>query len=310
MELHQLRYFVAAAEAGNFTQAAVRSHISQPSLSQQIIKLEGELGQKLFNRLGRRVQLTPAGQTFFDRARRILSEVDDATRAVRDESGAGNLRFGVIPTVAPYVLPTMMRKIRERLPDTHVEVVEDFGAKILAQVGEGDLDAVIVTLPPAWPNIEIELLYKEPLLAALPEKHPLAAKSQLMPRDMEGQSLVLLGDSSSLGLQTRRFFGDHRINVEVACRCAQVQTVKTLVAAGIGLAIVPEMAADVPHPGVVFRELSGVVPQREIVLVRNVQRFRGRAEETWLEIVREHFAKLRHGVAPQKSGRVTRTVRK
>lgn len=309
MELHQLRYFVAAAETGNFTQAAVRSHVSQPSLSQQIIKLEDELGQKLFNRLGRRVQLTPAGQTFFDRARRILVEVDDAARAVRDESGSGNLRFGIIPSVAPYVLPTLIPMIRKRLPETHVEVVEDFGANLLKQVGAGDLDAVIVTLPPAWPNIEIEQLYKEPLLAALPKNHPLAAQTQLKPRDLEGQSLVLLGDSSSLGLQTRRFFGDHRINVEVACRCAQVMTVKVLVAAGIGLAIVPEMATDVPHPGVVYRELSGFVPQREIVLVRNTQRFRGRAEEAWLEVVREFFAKLRRGSAPPKRGRVTRVLR-
>jgi len=290
MEIHQLRYFVSVAEVGNFTQAAKRCHISQPSLSQQILKLEDELGQKLFDRLGRRVQLTAAGMVFFERAQRILVEIDDAARAVRDESGAGRVRFGIVPSIAPYVLPDLLQRFQDELPDSRVDVHEDFRSLLLEQVDSGDLDAVILTLPPASPNIEIELLYSEPLLAAIPAGHVLATKPRLTPRDLDGQRLVLLGDASSLALQTRRFFGDHRINVDVVCRCAQVWTVKTLVAAGIGLAILPQMAADLAHEGVIYRELSGLVPHREIVLVRHTQRFRGRSEEAWMEIVRDYFA--------------------
>lgn len=304
MEVHQLRYFVSVAEVGNFTQAAKRCHVSQPSLSQQILKLEDELGQKLFDRLGRRVQLTAAGMVFFERAQRILLEIDDATRAVRDESGTGRVRFGIVPSIAPYVLPELLQLFQVQLPDSRVDVHEDFRSLLLEQVDSGELDAVILTLPPASPNIEIELLYSEPLLAAIPAGHPLATKPRLTPRDLDGQRLVLLGDASSLALQTRRFFGDHRINVDVVCRCAQVWTVKTLVAAGIGLAILPQMAADLAHEGVIYRELSGVVPHREIVLVRNTQRFRGRTEEAWMQIVRDYFAQ-RESAATGRNRRPT-----
>jgi len=299
MEVHQLRYFVSAAEVGNFTQAAKRCYVSQPSLSQQILKLEDELGQKLFDRLGRRVQLTAAGLVFFERAQRILIEIDDAARAVRDESGTGRVRFGIVPSIAPYVLPELLQKLHEQLPESRVDVHEDFRSLLLEQVTSGDLDAVILTLPPASPNIEIELLYSEPLLAAIPAEHPLATKPRLTPRDLDGQRLVLLGDASSLALQTRRFFGDHRINVEVVCRCAQVWTVKTLVAAGVGLAILPEMAADIVHEGVIYRELSGLVPRREIVLVRNTQRFRGRMEEAWVQLLRDYFAERGNTTSPR-----------
>lgn len=303
MEIHQLKYFVTAAEVGNFTQAAKRCHVSQPSLSQQILKLEDELGQRLFDRLGRRVQLTAAGLLFFERAQRVLVELEDAARAVRDEGGTGRIRFGIVPSIAPYVLPELLSKVHERLPESRIDVHEDFRTFLLEQVAAGELDGVILTLPPAWPNIEIELLYSEPLLAAIPEGHPLATQARLTPRDLDGQRLVLLGDASSLALQTRRFFGDHRINVEVVCRCAQVWTVKTLVAAGIGLAILPQMAAEIAHEGVIYRELSGVVPKREIVLVRNSQRFHSRIEEAWIQIVREYFAHRSDTQDPQRRHR-------
>jgi LysR family transcriptional regulator, hydrogen peroxide-inducible genes activator len=288
MEIYQLRYFVAVAEAGNFTAAARRSNISQPSLSQQIKNLEDELGHRLFDRLGRRAQLTDPGRAFLERTRRILQEVDDAARAVRESSGGGTVRFGVIPSVAPYLLPDLMPRIRERLPDTRVEVLEDFRSYLIEQVLAGKLDAAIVTMPPDTPKLTIEPLFSEPLLAVMPDKHKLAHKIDLSSSDLEGERLVLLGDSSSLALQTQRFFGDNRVHVEVSCRCAQVKTVKALVAAGLGIAVLPKMAAGRDGiPGLVYRELSDPGPRRELVLVRHQQRFHSRAEETFRTLVQE-----------------------
>lgn len=291
MEIYQLRYFVAAAEAGNFTAAARQSNVSQPSLSQQIKSLEEELGHKLFDRLGRGAQLTQAGHTFLERARSILREVDDAVRAVSDSSGSGLLRFGVIPSVAPYLLPDLMPRIRQRLPDSRVEVLEDFRTFLIDQVLEGKLDAAVVTMPPVTAKLEIEPLIREPLLVVMPDKHPLAGKGRLDPADLDGQRLVLLGDSSSLSLQTQRFFGERHVTIEVSCRCAQVKTVKALVAAGLGLAILPKMAAGRDGiPGLVYRELSDPGPTREIVLVRHHQRFHGRVEETFRSVLHELIA--------------------
>jgi LysR family transcriptional regulator, hydrogen peroxide-inducible genes activator len=288
MEIYQLRYFVTAAEMGNFTAAARRNNVSQPSLSQQIKNLEDELGHRLFDRLGRRAQLTDPGRTFLERARRILQEVDDASRAVRDTSGSGTVRFGVIPSVAPYLLPELMPRLRQSLPDVVVEVFEDFRTYLIEQVLAGKLDAAIVTMPPDTPKLAIEPLFTEPLLAVMPEKHRLAGKTDLNSADLEGQRLVLLGDSSSLSLQTQRFFGDQHVHVDVSCRCAQVKTAKVLVAAGLGLAILPKMAAGRDGiPGLVYRELTDPGPRRELVLVRHQQRFHGRAEETFRSTLRD-----------------------
>jgi LysR family transcriptional regulator, hydrogen peroxide-inducible genes activator len=291
MELHQIRYFLAVAESGSFTAAARHNHVAQPSLSQQIKKLEDELGRRLFDRLGRKAELTEAGRIFIDRARRILQDVDDAERAVRNETGGAKLRFGVIPSAAPYVLPELMPRLKQNLPETEFEVFEDFRSYLIEQIMAGKLDAAMITMPPDRPNLEIEPLFNEPLLAVMPEKHPLAAKSNLRPIDLEGQRLVLLGDSSSLSLQTQRFFGDNHVAVEVSCRCGQVKTVKALVAAGLGLAILPKMAAGRDGiPGLVYRELTEPGPRRELVLVRHQQRFHGRAEETFRTTLHEFCA--------------------
>jgi LysR family transcriptional regulator, hydrogen peroxide-inducible genes activator len=293
MELHQLRYFVAVVETGSFTAAARKCFVAQPSLSQQIKKLEDELGQPLINRLGRHAELTPAGSLFLERARRILWEVEDAARIVHDEGEAGRLRVGVLPSIAPYLLAEVLTQARVRLPGTVAEIDEDFRSGIIDGVVTGRLDLAIATLPPEHANLETEVLLTEPLLVAMPVNHPFLSKSDLLSADLAGQRLVFLGEASSLGLQTRRFFGDLRIQVEPASRCSQVKTVKTLVAAGLGLAIIPKMAADLEHPGVRYRALSDAKPQREIVIVRHHLRFHSRAERAFVEVLRECCAARR-----------------
>src|SRR5688572_31049175 len=127
MELHQLRYFVAVAQTGNFSRAAERCHVSQPSLSQQILKLERRLGQPLFNRLGRRAVLTDAGRLLLDRALSVLATIDDAERRLRagDQMHAGRLAIGAIPTIAPYVLPPTLEAFVKRRPLVELTVRED-----------------------------------------------------------------------------------------------------------------------------------------------------------------------------------------
>jgi LysR family hydrogen peroxide-inducible transcriptional activator len=190
-----------------------------------------------------------------------------------------------------------MPRLRQNLPDAQIEVFEDFRTYLIEQVLAGKLDAAVATMPPDNPKLAIEPLFSEPLLAVMPEKHRLAAKAGLSSADLEGQRLVLLGDSSSLSLQTQRFFGDQRVNVAISCRCAQVKTVKVLVAAGLGLAILPKMAAGRDGiPGLVYRELTDPGPRRELVLVRHQQRFHGRAEEVFRTVVRDLCAE-RYGAA-------------
>src|SRR5947209_18122795 len=148
MELHQLRYFVAVAQAGNFSRAAERCHVSQPSLSQQIQKLERRLGRPLLNRLGRRAVLTDAGRQLLDRATAILAAVEDTERRLLDGDGVGGrLSVGAIPTVAPYLLPAALEGFARRHPGVELAVVEDVTRSLIAAVAEGELDLAVVALP-------------------------------------------------------------------------------------------------------------------------------------------------------------------
>ncbi len=174
MELHQLRYMVAVAETGNFTRAAERSHITQPSLSQQILNLEKEVGHKLFHRLGRKAVLTEAGATFLDRARRILFEVENATKELKDSPSLDRrITVGAVPTVAPYLLAPLIARCRETHPNLVVHLREDFRSDLARAVLEGDLDLAVVTLPIKDHRLSIEPLLTEPLLLVVGKGHPL-----------------------------------------------------------------------------------------------------------------------------------------
>jgi LysR family hydrogen peroxide-inducible transcriptional activator len=286
MELHQLRYFVAVAETGTFTAAAKRCFVSQPSLSQQILKLEGELGRPLFDRLGRRAELTEGGRRFLGRAQAILSEVEDAARVVRDDGKRGRVRLGVFPSIGPFLLPDILGRARKELPDVDVVISEDFRSYLVEEISAGQLDLLLGSIPPRKVELDVEVLFAEDLLLAMPKGHPLVEVGKIRPKDLVGERLVLLGEASSLGVQTQRFFGAHQINLEVAAQCSQVQTVKALVAAGLGLAIVPWMATAARDDQLVFRAIDGLRARREIVLVRNRHRFRSQAEIAFVDLLR------------------------
>lgn len=145
MELQQLRYVLAVADTGNFTRASEQCNVSQPSLSQQIINLEKEVGHKLFHRLARKAVPTEAGTTFVDRARRILFEVESATKELSDSPALERrITVGAIPTLAPYLLPGLITRCKKRYPNLQINVQEDFKTVILRGVLDGEIDLAIV----------------------------------------------------------------------------------------------------------------------------------------------------------------------
>src|SRR5258708_5069693 len=149
MEMHQLRYFVAVAHASSFSRAAEACFVSQPSLSQQIAKLEAELGHRLLDRLGRRVQLTDAGRQLLDSAQAILATVEDAKRRLKDDGTLAGCRLllGAIPTIAPYLLPTILQRFDKRHPGVEMTIHEDVTHNLIAAVISGELDLAVVALP-------------------------------------------------------------------------------------------------------------------------------------------------------------------
>src|ERR1700739_1642837 len=175
MELHQLRYFCAIAETGSFSRAAQQSHVSQPSLSQQILKLENELGVRLFDRLGRTVRLTELGAAFLPRARAVLRDLEAARSDVveRKTSIAGSLCVGVIPTIGPYLLPPVLASFSRKYPQARVTGAEEITPLLLEKLRAGTADLAIVALPLQARNHEFESfpLTAERLYAVLPKRH-------------------------------------------------------------------------------------------------------------------------------------------
>lgn len=286
MEIYQLRYFIAVAETGNFTKAAARSYISQPSLSQQIMNLEGEVGQALFHRLGRKVALTEAGQVLLEHARRIISEADNALRELKDDPGRGHrVSVGAIPTVAHFFFPAVVAHCRANEVRLRLRSYEHFRPTIVAAVLEGDLDLGLISLPLInEPRIVQSTLFTEPLLLAISASHPLATKEEITFPDLREENFILLGDASSLAAQVRRISGDYDFEPRIAHRCAQLSTVKSLTAMGLGVSILPRSARNPNDPaGLVYRKFTGASPVREIALIRHYRRHPGKGAQLFLE---------------------------
>src|SRR5438876_4365624 len=194
MEFHQLRYFVAVAEEGSFSRAAAKVRVAQPSLSQQIRKLEAEVGQRLFDRLPRSVVLTEAGRCLIDYARQILASVGDARRCVdelKDEI-AGKLAVGAIPTIAPYILPELVVTFLKHYPEVTLEIVEDVTEGITRRIEAGELDVALASTCQQSPTLRREWLDNEPLLALVPKEHPLAKKTLIGLDDLKSERSLLL----------------------------------------------------------------------------------------------------------------------
>lgn len=290
MELDQLRYAVAVAETGNFTRAAERSHITQPSLSQQILNLEREVGHKLFHRLGRKAVLTEAGATFLERARRILFEVENAAKELSDHPSLDRrITVGAVPTIMPYLIAPAISKCREQHPNLVIHATEDFRQNLVRGIVEGEIDLAVVTMPVKDPRLSIEPLLTEQLLLVVGKRHRFASRTEINFDDLAEETFVTMGESSTLAMQIREFFGDHNFVPKVGYRCAQVPTLKLFVAMGLGISILPEVARRPDDRGVLtYLRLTGTAPTRELAIIRHLQRYQSRGSEQFLALLREH----------------------
>ena len=246
MELHQLRYFCAVAETGSFSRAAEQSHVAQPSLSQQILKLEGELGARLFDRLGRSVRLTDSGKTFLPRARAVLRELEAAKGDVveRKDSVAGAICVGVIPTIAPYFLPPELTSFTGQFPQAQLTVVEEITPVLLERLRATAVDVAILALPIRGHEFDTLPLLTERLFAALPKKHPLARRRTLSLKDLRKEPFLLLRDGHCFRDTAVAACDRARLNPKIVFESGQFSSVLSMVSTGMGVSIVPEMAIE------------------------------------------------------------------
>jgi LysR family transcriptional regulator, hydrogen peroxide-inducible genes activator len=284
MQIHQLRYFCAVARTGSFTRAAQREHVAQPSLSQQIRKLEDELGTPLFDRLGRTVRLTQMGEAFLPRAEGILRQLDETRLEIQEMSGAeqGKLVIGAIPTIAPYFLPARLTSFAAQFPRVHISVVEEVTAELLNLVHRGAIDLAVLALPVPAPHCGCRELFRERLYAVVPHRHPLARLTRIRIEQIEGDPFLLLKEGHCFRENTLAACSRARLQPNVVFESGQFTTILGMVAAGVGVSIVPEMAVE-ERAGCRFIPLANDGAYRRVGVVQLKQRFRGRVHRAFLD---------------------------
>ena len=267
MELRQLRYFVAVAEELHFRRAAARLHISQPPLSQQIRALEEELGCRLLARTRRRVELTPAGQAFLRDARQLLGELDGAVATARriDAGQTGHLRINFVGSALLSVVPGIVQRFRAAAPDVEIELHERPTAEQLRLVAAGVVDVGLIRPPiEELPELDGRVVLRERTVAALTAGHPLAELRRIPLRRLAAEPLVLFPRDQAPGFHDLLISSmDHPRVVQYA---PEMLTIIGLVAAGIGVSLVPASVTRLALEGVTYRPVVGA-PHSELLAV-------------------------------------------
>jgi DNA-binding transcriptional LysR family regulator len=270
MELRHLRYFIAVAEELHFGRAALRLGIAQPPLSQQIQRLEQELGVSLFTRSTRRVELTPAGRVFLVEVGRVFAQSERAIRAAQRASRGevGHLAIGFVPSADLDILPRVLGLWRPRFPHVEVEVHTLLPGQQIEALHQGHIDVGFLRLPVDDDGLVIESIHREPLVAALPERHPLARRARVRIADLKADSMILFPRRIAPGYHDLLVGVCRRAGFtpRVAHETESIQTNIGLVAAGLGVSLLPAAIRNLQRAGVAYRPLAPPVPHVEMAV--------------------------------------------
>lgn len=294
MTLQELRYIVALADTGHFAKAAERCHVSQPTLSTQLKKLEDYLGVTLFDRSLRQVSATPAGREIVERARLVLAEVE-RIKAIAKQSldpMARTLNLGVIPTAGPYFLPHAVRVAHRAYPQLRLLLREDFTANLLNALAQGRVDAALLALPVPGEGLQAAPLFQEPFVAALPKGHVLAKKKTVDAHELAREKILLLEEGHCFREQALEVCG-LRGDFGEEVKATSLETLRQMVAIGIGCTLLPALAAKGRNAGIELRSLKQPVPSRTMGLV---WRSRSPHQETLQRLAETWRANLPEGV--------------
>jgi len=245
MELHQLKYFIAVVETGSFSKAAKRCFVAQPSLSQQIIKLEKEIGTKLFDRLGKKVVLTEAGNTLLPGAKRILSESKELKIRMSEEmsGNSGILSVGIIPTIAPYILPGTLKTFKKENPDAVIKVQENLTDRLIDMLINFQIDIGIMSLPINNSLLSHRELFEDRLVLAIPSNHKFIKLKKVRLKDLDHLPFIALDEEHCFGEQVKNFCYQKTINPDIVCKTWNLSTITNCVSTEVGVSIIPLMTA-------------------------------------------------------------------
>jgi len=283
MELRHLHYFIAVAEELNFSRAADRLHMAQPPLSQQIRQLEEELGFQLFHRTKRKVQLTEAGQIFLAEVQQILRSLNQAVHKSQQASRGevGRLVIGFVSSAAYNILPPILQTFHRQIPGVTLELQELTTREQIQAVLDGKLDIGFVRPPVEDVELDSKIIFREPLMVALPESHPLQTRPSISVKLLANEPFILFPRKVAPGLhdQILSVCLQAGFNPQVTQEAIQMQTIVSLVAAEMGVAIVPLSLQNLQRQGVSYKPLEELTPMVEVAIISRqhptptVQRF-------------------------------------
>lgn len=285
MEIHQLRYFCAVARNGTFTRAAQAERVAQPSLSQQILKLEAELGAKLFDRLSKSARLTSFGTAFLPKAERILRELSEAKTEILEMSGKdkGEVTVGAIPTVAPYLLPPVLSSFSRQHPGIVMNVVEDTTPVLLDRLHAGTVDLVIAALPMDGEELVSIKLLRERFFLVVPEAHPLARRKTIRLEEISRENrFLLLKEGHCFRDSTIAACRKSRLDPHVVFESGQFATILGMVSAGMGISAIPNMAVQAARR-CKFIPIGNEEAARSLGVTTLSRHFQTRAQKVFLQ---------------------------
>jgi len=298
MTLTELRYIVALRETGHFRKAAEQCNVSQPTLSIAVKKLEDELGVELFERSRHRVAATPIGERIVEQARTVLRESRNLLHlAEQGKDPLGSvLSVGAIYTVGPYLFPRLVTRLRALAPQMPLYIEEGYTATLRGKLARGELDAIFIALPFTEPEVVTREVYREPFVALLPDDHPLARRTRIDPAELAAHNVLMMGEGHCFrdqvldacpGLQDA--IREHQARGDAVLEGSSLETLKHMVASGLGITVLPQSAADVARyggPGLQIRPFSDPAPERVIALAWRVSFPRHQAIDTLGEALR------------------------
>lgn len=269
--LRQLHYLKLLAEHASFSRAAEAAHVSQPALSAGVQELEKILGAPVVERTRGAVQLTAVGAEAVKRAEDVLARTEDLVEAAKNAGKplSGRFRLGIIPTVAPFLLPRALPGLREQYPALRLFIREDLTPRLIAGLKAGQLDAAVIALPYEAPGIDHARIGDDEILAAAPVGHPLAGLGPIPEGMLKSEDLILLEDGHCLRDQALAAVNIEAPRGEDVFAATSLHTLVQMVSAGLGVSFLPQMAVTAglaDNPGVVVRPISADAPRREIVV--------------------------------------------
>jgi LysR family transcriptional regulator, hydrogen peroxide-inducible genes activator len=256
------------------------------------MKLEKEIGHPLFDRLGRKVALTDVGRQLLPRANAILDELQNIKVGIQTEiqEGYGTLTVGFIPTVAPFVLPRVIRRFSQDFPNATLEVHEGLTGELIQKIIEAELDVGITSLPIHNKLIQTEELLTEPLLVASTQKYDISSRASLLVKELDAFPFIALSEVHCLGEQVQSFCYQQDLDLNIVCHTSQLTTVQNCVALGLGVSLVPQALAISDHSDqIVYRPISDTAPQRKIAAATHAKRHTSFLARQFIEMVKEEY---------------------